>query len=228
MDHDLVVREKISERYLLNELEPRLRDEFEEHFFECGDCAQDVRAGALFVQESKTILAEEAAHGVVPRAVVAVPARSKAGWFGWLRPAFAVPVMALLLAVVGYQNLVTLPRLSAALNHPQVLSWATVNIGTWGYGGPTITTSPDKDFLLFVRIPPDSSYSSYSAKLLDPSGKQEWSLSIPASSASDVWPIRVPAARRKDGTYTVLLLGNSSAGESKEVGRASFDLQIQK
>ena len=31
MDHDTVVRQKLTERYLLNELDPEARDNFEEH-----------------------------------------------------------------------------------------------------------------------------------------------------------------------------------------------------
>jgi len=31
MDHEVVVRQKLTERYLLNELGPVERDEFEEH-----------------------------------------------------------------------------------------------------------------------------------------------------------------------------------------------------
>ena len=60
MDHTAVVRDKMTERYLLNELESDVRDEFEEHYFDCPECALDVRAGAQFVEESKVILAEEA------------------------------------------------------------------------------------------------------------------------------------------------------------------------
>jgi len=49
-----------------------------------------------------------------------VPAR-KGGLTGFA--AFAAPVMALLLAVVGYQNLITYPRLHQALDTPHVLQW---------------------------------------------------------------------------------------------------------
>ncbi len=58
MDHDLVVRQKMTERYLLDELDPEVRDAFEGHFFDCPDCALDVHAGALFVEQGKTLLAE--------------------------------------------------------------------------------------------------------------------------------------------------------------------------
>jgi len=36
--------------------------------------------------------------------------------FAWLRPAFAIPTMAVLLVVVGYQNLVTYPQLEKVIS----------------------------------------------------------------------------------------------------------------
>ena len=82
MDHDVVVRQHMTERYLLDELEPQARDEFEEHFFDCPDCALDVRSGALFVEQSKVVLAEksESVSAGLP-VTTQIPARP--GWFGW-------------------------------------------------------------------------------------------------------------------------------------------------
>jgi hypothetical protein len=149
------------------------------------------------------------------------------------RPAFAVPVMALLLGVIGYQNLVTYPQLTRKLNSPNVLPWASVNVGTWGSAAPVITARPGEGFLLFVRIPPDNSYSSYMAELYNPTGKLEWSLAIPMSSAQkasaqDQWPVQVPAANREAGSYKLAVRGVTATGDSKEVGQASFELQLLK
>jgi hypothetical protein len=227
MDHDVVVRLKMTERYLLGELDPNARDEFEEHFFDCPDCALDVRAGALFVEQSKVVLAEES-EPVSAGSPVTAPIPARPGWFAWLRPAFAAPVMVLLLAVIGYQNLVTYPHLQQALNNPRVLAWASVNVGTWGSGGPVISTHPGEGFLLFVRIPPDGSYSRHTADLYNPAGKLEWSLTIPASSTQDQWPVQVPRANRTAGSYILVVRGITAVGESKEVGRASFELQVLK
>jgi hypothetical protein len=232
MDHEGVVRQKLTERYLLGELDDEARQEFEEHYFDCPDCALDVRAGALFVEQSKVVLAE-APQPAAARSPVTGPAAAKPGWFAWFRPAFAAPVMALLLAVIGYQNLVMYPRLQQALNSPRVLPFASVNIGTFGSGGPVISTRPGEGFLLFVRIPPDSIYTKYTAQLYNPAGKLEWSLTIPASvvqdrPVQDQWPVQVPAAAREAGTYSLVVNGITAIGESKEVGRASFELQIQK
>jgi hypothetical protein len=231
MDHDVVVRHKMTEQYLLGELDPVSRDEFEEHFFDCADCAVDVRAGALFVEQSKVVLADKSdpVSTVLP---AAIPAKS--GWLAglraMLRPAFAVPVMALLLAVIGYQNLVTYPQLARQLNSPQVLPWASVNVGTYGSGGggTPLTTRTGEGFLLFVRIPPDGTYSHYTAELYNPAGTLEWSVTIPASSSQDQWPIQVPGANREAGSYALKVHGVTASGESKEVGQGAFELQIQK
>jgi hypothetical protein len=227
MDHDLVVGQKMTERYLLGELDPEGRQEFEEHFFDCPDCALDVRAGALFVEQSKLVLAEKS-QPVSAGLPATAPAPAKSGWLAWLRPAFAAPVMALLLAVVGYQNLVTYPHLTRELNSPHALPFASVTVGTWGSGGPVIPISPGEDFLLIVRIPPDGGYSQYVAELYNPAGKLDCSLTIPASSTQDQWPVQVPGAKRDAGSYTLDVRGVTAAGESKEVGRTQFELQIQK
>jgi hypothetical protein len=223
MDHDQAVRQKATERYLLNELDPGLRDEFEEHLFDCQDCALDVRAAAMFVEQSKVVLAEPP----VPAQVrVPFPVPAKVGWIGWLRPALAVPVFALLLVAVTYQQVVN-RHLKQAINTPQLLPWTSINVSTRGSITPIITAKPGEGFLLFVNTPPDHAYSSYTADLYDPAGRLEWSLTIPAAFADDTWPIRVPGGRRGKGVYTLAVRGTSVTGQSSEIGRYPFELQIQ-
>jgi hypothetical protein len=226
MDHDMVVRQQMTEKYLLGELAPEARLEFEEHYFDCADCALDVRAAALFVEQAKGVLAEKPVPATASVPVTA-PLPATPGWFAWLRPALAAPALALLLAVIGYQNLVTYPQLHQALNRPQVLPFAAVNVGTWGSSEQAISIRRGEGFLLFVRIPPDG-YSSHTAELYNPAGKPEWSVTIPAASTQDQWPVQVPGANRETGTYILVVRGLTSAGDNKEVGRASFELQIQK
>jgi hypothetical protein len=228
MDHEVVVRQKITEQYLLDELDSDARDEFEEHFFDCPDCAMDVRAGSSLVDHLKKVLAKTR-ETKEEKDVYNPGYRSGArGWLGWLNPSFAAPVLALLLLVVGYQNLVVYPGLRKAADRPQVLPWASVNTGTWGSGGPVLTAHPGEGFLLFVRVPPEDGYTNYTAELFNPSGVREWSLAIPASYGQDQWPLRVPPANREAGSYVLALRGVTSTGESKEVGRASFELKIGK
>ena len=44
MDHLKALATKASERYLLGEMSEPERFAFEEHYFQCGECAEDIRA----------------------------------------------------------------------------------------------------------------------------------------------------------------------------------------
>jgi hypothetical protein len=226
MDHTAVVRQKMTERYLLDELDSEMRDEFEEHYFDCPECALDVSAGVHFVTQSKVVLAESAQP--IPLRSALHPAPPHHGWLAWLRPSFAAPALALLLAVIGYQNLVTYPRIQSEINQPQVLPAASVNFGTWGAGAPPTAVPEGKGLLLFVRIPPDSAYARYTADLYNPGGKLEGSFTIVPAAGQDQWPVIVPGIHREAGSYTMIVHGFTAAGASKELGHTSFELQIQR
>ena len=83
MDHSEAVGLKATERYLLHELSPEQLEQFEEHLFDCQDCAIDLRAAAMFLEQTKNILCQP------QKKAVAVKAEVSAGrsWFAWLRPA---------------------------------------------------------------------------------------------------------------------------------------------
>lgn len=224
MDHTDAVRMKATERYLLDELDPQTRDEFEEHLFDCQECALDVRAGAMFVEQSKVALAD------VPLSKDrrAVAASAKPGWFAWLRPAFAVPAFALLLAVIGYQNLVQVPHLQMATSQPEALPYASLNVSTRGTVPAQVTIKPGESFNLFLSIPPDSTYSAYNLELHNPAGSLQWALKIPASSPDDTRSIRVPGSGLGEGTYTLTVTGITTSGQNTNLGNYPVEVKVQK
>ena len=107
MDHSEAVRLQAAEKYVLGELSQQLRDDYEEHYFDCQECAAELKATIAFVDSARGILGAEKPAEVETENVAA----RTAPWMAWLRPAFAVPVFALLLLVIGYQNFVSIPRL---------------------------------------------------------------------------------------------------------------------
>lgn len=221
MDHNEAVREKATERYLLNELDPDLRDQFEEHLFDCQDCALDLGTAAAFVEQSKVILSEEPVVAAV-RVPVPVPAASR--WSAWLRPAFAVPLFALLVVVIGYQS-VTNSQLRHAAHSPQLLASAVVNVATRGATLTQVSAHPGEAFQLSVNIPPDSRYSSYQLDLYSSQGALEWSRSI-AASGNDTLSLYVPGSDHEPGALAVH--GITASGESVDLGRYRIELQNQK
>ncbi len=222
MDHNDALRLKITEKYLLNELEPDQLNQFEEHMFDCPECAIDVRAAAMFVEQSKAVLSE--VQGPVPVNVQAAPRK---GWLDWLRPAFAAPALALLLVVVGFQNLVVLPRLTHMADRPQFLPSVAINIATRGSASHIVRSKPGQPFVLLVDLPSESRFSSYIADLYDAAGNIEWSVSIPAEAANDTVSLRVPG-KREAGIHTLLVRGiPRNASSPSEIGQQSFELQLQ-
>ena len=226
MDHKDAVRLKATERYLLNELDPDQLDQFEEHLFDCPECALDVRAAAMFVEQGKNILAEPATAAHEVRTTQSSKGK---GWLAWLRPAFAAPVMALLVVVVGYQNLVQLPGILSKVDLPEVLPSATMNIATRGADVPMISARRGQDFSILLNLPPDATSVSYIADLYNATGSVEWSLAIPADAVvNDSVSVRVPGTRLVSGTYVLVVRGIArDGGSSAEIGRHSFELRLR-
>jgi hypothetical protein len=238
MNHSEAQKEMAAERYLLDELSPEARDAFEEHMFGCPECALDVRSGTTFLSEAKAQL---------PTIGLGSPAASKtrgAGktsmlpekdkrWFTWLRPAFAVPAMAALLVVVGYQNLVTLPALRRSADQPHIVKVAPLYGATRGGSRVVITADRANGIALPVELPVDSSfnnYASFSLELSNPQGKSVWTSSVPApaqNANSDMQlSIVVPGAMLENGTYVLTVLGIGAHGEKTEAGRYVFDIAL--
>ena len=63
VDHFIATKRKIADRYMLGELSPAEREKFEEHYFSCRECAEDVRDLLAISSNSKTVLFEMRDYG---------------------------------------------------------------------------------------------------------------------------------------------------------------------
>ncbi|MGD0910194.1 MAG: zf-HC2 domain-containing protein [Candidatus Acidiferrales bacterium] len=234
MDHSQAVEQMAAERYLLNELPPEAREAFEEHVFDCHECAVDIRAAAAFVDEAKALL--PALTQAVPSPPSASPAKPRVkrdGWFIWLRPAFAVPVFATLLLVLGYQNLVTFPALRTEANEPRLLPSAPLHGATRGGSGLTITADRKRGVALPLEIseePGVAPATSYSFDLLDSQGKLVWTGIIAAPPSSDSGDQRItlaiPGAMLQNGSYTVAVSSVGPQAERTPIERYVFAVRF--
>lgn len=221
MDHQAATRIRAVERYLLNEMTSRERSEFEEHFFDCPECAADLRITSEFLDAARHELKRDLEDrdltgGPGP------PAVRKASPALYWRGALAGCAVALL-CVVAYQNAVLYPRLKteiAQLNRPSILSpLFLVGGNTRGGSTPTVTLSRAKPLLLSVDIPTGEQYARYFCVLVGSSGSVMWSLPVTTDQARDTVPIVVPADSLSHGDYTLIV-----QGYAKEAGKAPADL----
>lgn len=59
MDHAGALRLRAAVKYMLGELAQAERDSFEEHYFDCSECALDVQAAAAFADNARNVLSDD-------------------------------------------------------------------------------------------------------------------------------------------------------------------------
>lgn len=232
MEHYEAVEMMASERYLLDELTPELRDAYEEHMFGCRECANDVRFGAAFVDQAK---AELLGMAVSP-APVCLPVRKteekrdRFRWasLSWLRPAIMVPAFACLLAIMGYQNFVVYPALEASAAEPRVLPAATVLQGPTRGGLPIVHANLVTGSTLSVPLPQSAGYSAYDFEFYDSKGKLVWTRTVNSTEISeDMATIWLPG-RVKQDSYKLAISGVTATGDRNPLQQQLFELSVKK
>lgn len=213
MDHAEAVQAKAAERYLLNELTGAERDAFEEHYFCCSECAQDLKAGAGLLDNAREVLREE-----VRESAPAV----RGGWFSWLRPAYALAAVTILAAVAGYQNLVTIPRLRGNALAPQALeSYSFITQGARSEGRAEIGADPRSPLGLYFDIPTHGQFESYVCQVQTDSGHPVFSVQIPAERARDNVQLLVPGSTFRPGRYVLVIRGQGPVGSEPAAGEVA-------
>jgi hypothetical protein len=225
MDHNEAKQTGAVERYLLEEMAARERGEFEEHFFECPECAADLRATAGFLDAARRELKRDDKDPDLAGGTGPPPAgRSRFGlrWSATLAGCAA----AVLLCVVSYQNVVLLPRMRTEitqLRQPSTLTSLFLvggnTRGTRDETIPAVTLPKTSPLLLAVDIPTAEQFASYACVLVAPSGETAWSLPVTIEQAKDTVPIVVPTHSLSRGGYTLIV-----RGYSKAAGQAPADL----
>ncbi len=229
MEHQQAVQEMAVERYLLDELAPELREEFEEHLFDCAECSLDLRAGAAFVEEAKLQLPTLAST-----APAAKPAPRQASRFAWLRPAFAVPAFAVLLAVIGFQNFSTIPSLRSAAREPRLTPWVSFHTGTRGDAHLAVPADARQGAVLLIQIPQETDDASYAFDLYDQHGKRIWTETAAAphdtgaqtGPGSGAFSLAIPGAGLEQASYTLVISGITPQGARTEIDRRILDVSF--
>ena len=218
MTHQQALDGLVSERYLLDEMTEVERFEFEEHYFDCAECAEDVRLGEMIRHEARRSGPVMAANPQANRPAVVLTSPK---W--WRRPMVAAPwaVAATLAMVVGYQSMVTVPGLRGAVGsqsiEPVMLRGATRGAAT------TVTITPGQRFVALsadLLTPPQSSSLAYEILDANRSAVASGRSPVPASGAPLMLLVPVDELPRA-GHYTLAL---RDSGQNAVIGEYEFDV----
>ena len=245
MDHTEALRLQAAEKYALKELSPSLMEEYEEHFFDCAECAVDVKTVTAFVDASRVVLPEQREELLVANA-----APSGGGWFGWLKPVIAIPVFAAIVLLVGYEATVHIRHseqpamVASAQQVPMILAEPTYETSFTLHGiargGPRSADSEEKmdsvsihsgqNFDLRFDFLPKTKFKNYVGRLQDAAGRII--LQFPLNNAKENKEIHVPvtAGSVHPGQYELIIAGDPSAtGQfqpQQEALRCTFTVEI--
>jgi hypothetical protein len=240
MEHTQAIQLKAAERYVLGELPSDLCEEYEEHFFSCVECAEELNLAVAFVENSRAVMGSEPVSPPVRLPVAASERPASGNWLSaFLRPNFAVPAFAALLLLVAYQTFLVIPRLKGTTAESVATSGAAAQalasfslITADSRGGEplTVTVRPAQPFSLYFDIPPDGHYSSYVCELQNAAGQVEFSLNISAEQAKNAVQLLIPSSSLGPGKHVLVVRGlgtqDGAAGSRTEVARYPFTLAV--
>ncbi len=197
MEHSEATESMAAARYLLGELSEDEKNAFEEHFFGCPRCAEEVKDGSTLIE---TLRAER-------RHAQPVVDRTLTSW--WLAAAAAVAV-----GFLAYQNF-TLRRAAS----PRVLpSYSLLTIGTRGMS-ETVIEHASSPFAMYVDIPAEPPYPKYRIDIRNTAGSSRARFDVSAEEGKNTVTLYVPGHTLEPGTYTLLIFGLNEQRES-EIARS--------
>jgi Putative zinc-finger len=230
MDHKQSVELQLAVKYVLGELPAVQRDEYEDHYMDCPECAKDVYAAAALADTAREVFRQEGRS----EAPAAVRDRVRGGWLAaWLRPVVAVPVFAALLLVIAYQNVVTIPRVkqeavpSAGAMFTSVFSLQMANVR--GGDQVKVQVHPSESFGLKFDFIPAKAFGNYLWQLQGESGHALMQATLPGSSANHEVELAVRGGLVKPGKYNIVFMGlpdSNSQGAREEVLRLGFYIEF--
>lgn len=212
MNHEFAEKSNTAGKYLLNELTPSERLDFEEHFFDCPVCSGLVRRDAMIVGNLKEVLMEP------------VPEKRSA-FLNWMRPLVFVPSFAALALAIfsGYQNLVYIPALYA----PRVLQTHVIDSVARGAGTSVRIDRSVPTFNLSFDVDAPQAYASYVCNFEN--NRKENVLTVNTGKpevAAFTLSLLLPTNKFPPGQYVAVVNAIVTTGANRvEVRRLPFVIQ---
>jgi anti-sigma factor RsiW len=232
MEHERAIRNLAVESYLLGEMSPGERESFEEHYFECSICAEDLRAAAQFIEDAKDLMAAEASAPAVPSnaGTVTAPEPNGWNWLGWLRPQAAAALLAALVVVVGVETFSTIPGLRRQVDEfeaPRTVKSIVLRPVTRGDASTVRIVAGEAVVLVFD--PPESPELAagtplrFTVKSAD--GRTVFELPGETPNPGERITLSIPRLTVPPGDYSLIVQSAASPGSPRELGQYPFKLE---
>jgi len=237
MEHERAVQNLAVECYLLGEMTPGEREAFEEHYFECDICAEDVRSASQFLEDMKGVLGTARRLSAVPmsssEARIPRSHGSSKGWNwpAWLQPQYVAALVAVLGIVAAVETFSTIPGLKQQvreISDPRPVRSIVLKPQTRGTA-TVLAVKPGESALLTLDgldLPP-SAASRLQFVVKSNEDRDVLSFSGEYPGADEPVIISFPKLDLPAGSYMLLVEITPTAGTARELGRYPFELKRQ-
>jgi len=208
MKHEFAIATHAVDRYLMGDMAAEERDAFEDHYFSCEDCAEELRVTARFIANAKSVWQEDSQK----------PARLS--WLDWLRAKWLSPalvaVAAAAVAVIIFQNTVVIP----SLNAPRALPALTLDLASRA----ALPRLGPNDALHFDIAPERPANSELLwAELSTEAGSVLRSGPVPAPKPQQPIDVYFPGTL-KPGRYIITIRSYRNGHPEEQIARPSFEV----
>lgn len=225
MDHAEATRIQATSRYLLGELPPSEADAFEEHYFSCRECAEELKIETLFAENARAVFRDRA--NFAPATSASRP-QAGPGWWERLRAGMAVPFAAALatagclLGVIGFQNLVTIPHLKTEVSQLSSGEAPFEFPLKLARGAESIAVPRDAVFFVpYFYLPGGAAFGHYVCDLQMKGGSTHKTLKVSAPPPGQPLRLMLLRSQYPSGTYTVTVRGENAPDP---IARYTMDL----
>jgi len=198
------IRPDTAVRYLLGEFSPADAESFEEHYFDCSICANDIRNGMKLLETGLDLPADSDRRAPV--------VNINSHRWQWMHSAAA----AALVLVIGAPifNVVMHRRLSAATLRP-VQTFEMSSVVRGGEPPAPIVLAGDRSTLIYANIPLESVFPSYEISIRNASNKVVTKARLTEEMAKLNQPLLLSALPA--GSYEVVIEGVRENGNRAQV-----------
>jgi hypothetical protein len=210
MKHEQAIQSQAVEAYLLNQMTPVERDAFEEHYFSCEICAEDLRMASQLMEDVRRWSATEPEPQRLAAAPMVPDRSSKWDLFAWLRPQVATPAFATVLAMFA-ASFFHGTRLEMAMSEPIQVQRTVLMGQSRGVadGGAARRFERGKEALFEFDAPMDAARNGLRAIARSSDGRDAFSIQLTEPEAGAPINIQVKRLDLAPGTYTLVLAEDS-------------------
>jgi hypothetical protein len=224
MEHKKAIATLAAEKYVLDEFPPDQREEFEEHFFSCPECADDVRSLNLFRANAKVVLSEPASRLREYREQTWLQRMLQAISAGWSQPNYAWGTLAVILMVTTVTGGMRVVELNKQLQ-PQAITSFVLRPETRGDITAIAPQQLGPFVLLEADVPGAAGELSWEVEISGPARNVVFAGTAPAPPPGASFKLLLPSEKLGAGEY-VLAISSPGAADSHEQNRRLYRFKI--